>query len=532
MRITNSMMTANTKANMNINKANEDRLNTMTASGQKIIRPSDDPVVAIRAMRLNTSLTELEQYSGKNIPDASAWFTDTETALSQTDDLLSDIREKLNQASSQENVTSNVKDILEELKQLKTQFYALGNADSAGRTVFTGYRTGEMLTFTDNDTIDYSIVEKFKFEDIQNIDYVKGTHAVTKDATDATYIEENIQNTEVARIRLSYDKLNVPVDPADMQPGEPPIPTLTIDGTPATMTVKSTTGLSQADIDDIYTNVPDGEAYFIPETGEVILGKDLVETIRNSENVVIQYDKKDWQKGDLRPEHYFECITPKEVTPNQTDKRTYSATYPSGIEYNLNRIDAAGNPTTEDTGIVTGFKEQNLTYEIAYNQSININIHASDAYSHDIGRDIDELVNVTQLVADSEIKIANIKGSLEKAADADKPTYEKMLAAAQKENDLLKEKMHKMYTAAITAFKGYSDGINQQIAQVGALTSRLDMTKNRVKDQKSNVKILADDNINADIAETALDFKNAQLALEAARLAAGKIANQTLLNYI
>ena len=31
MRITNSMMTANTKANINTNKVNADKLNTMTA---------------------------------------------------------------------------------------------------------------------------------------------------------------------------------------------------------------------------------------------------------------------------------------------------------------------------------------------------------------------------------------------------------------------------------------------------------------------------------------------------------------------
>ena len=58
------------------------------------------------------------------------------------------------------------------------------------------------------------------------------------------------------------------------------------------------------------------------------------------------------------------------------------------------------------------------------------------------------------------------------------------------------------------------------------------MTKNRVKDQKSNVKELADQNINCDLSETAIDLKNAELALETAQLAAGKIAQQTLLNYI
>ena len=95
-------------SNINKNKEYLDKLNNQMASEKKITRPSDDPVIAIRAMRLNTSLTELGQYHGKNIPDADAWFTDTETALSQTDGILSDIREKLNQASSEENVTSNV----------------------------------------------------------------------------------------------------------------------------------------------------------------------------------------------------------------------------------------------------------------------------------------------------------------------------------------------------------------------------------------------------------------------------------------
>ena len=89
-----------------------------------------------------------------------------------------------------------------------------------------------------------------------------------------------------------------------------------------------------------------------------------------------------------------------------------------------------------------------------------------------------------------------------------------------------------MYTSAITTFKGYSDDVNKQIANLGALTARLEMTKNRVKDQKSNVKELADQNINCDLSETAIDLKNAELALEAAQLAAGKIAQQTLLNYI
>lgn len=528
MRITNSMMTANTKANINTNKVNADKLNTMTASGQKITRPSDDPVVAIRAMRLNTSLTELEQYYGKNIPDADAWFTDTETALTQTDDVLSSIREKLNQASSQENVTSNVKDILEELKQLKDQVYAIGNADSAGRTVFTGYRTGEMLTFMEQDTINYEITETFTKDDLETFKYVKGTASINDsgkavigttvyDGTTNIYNEEKVEEVTAYRIRLSYDNLDS-------------FKSMSIDGgAPFTVTPKSISGLNQEQIDAIYT--PSSGANFIKETGELILSKDAYDALIQKGGISINYEKSDWQKGDLRPEHYFMCKTPKDAT----DPRTYSATYPNGIEYNYNRLDPAGNPTTEDVtgGTIQGFIEQDLSYEIAFNQTIVINTHASDVYSHDIGRDIDELIKVTQQMVNAEDKVSKLQNKIDNATDEEElKKLNVTMGALKKEEALVKEKMHSMYTSAITAFKGYSDDVNKQIANLGALTARLEMTKNRVKDQKSNVKELADQNINCDLSETAIDLKNAELALEAAQLAAGKIAQQTLLNYI
>ena len=516
-------MTANTKANINTNKVNADKLNTMTASGQKITRPSDDPVVAIRAMRLNTSLTELEQYYGKNIPDADAWFTDTETALTQTDDVLSSIREKLNQASSQENVTSNVKDILEELKQLKDQVYAIGNADSAGRTVFTGYRTGEMLTFMEQDTINYEITETFTKDDLETFKYVKGTASINDsgkavigttvyDGTTNIYNEEKVEEVTAYRIRLSYDNLDE-------------FTSMYVDGTLFTVNEKSISGLNQKEIDDIYT--PTSDANFIKETGELILSKDAYDKLIQAGGISIKYEKSDWQKGDLRPEHYFMCKTPKVAT----DPRTYSATYPNGIEYNYNRLDA-GKPVTSG-GDIKGFIEQDLSYEIAFNQTIVINTHASDVYSHDIGRDIDELIKVTQQMVNAEDKVSRLQNKIDNATDEEElKKLNVTMGALKKEEALVKEKMHSMYTSAITAFKGYSDDVNKQIANLGALTARLEMTKNRVKDQKSNVKELADQNINCDLSETAIDLKNAELALEAAQLAAGKIAQQTLLNYI
>ena len=59
MRITNKIMQRNNLSNINTNKVNEDRLSTQMSTEKKINRPSDDPVVAIRALRLRSGVTEV-----------------------------------------------------------------------------------------------------------------------------------------------------------------------------------------------------------------------------------------------------------------------------------------------------------------------------------------------------------------------------------------------------------------------------------------------------------------------------------------
>ena len=81
MRITNGIMMNNSLSNINKNKVLVDKLNTQISSTKKIQRPSDDPIAAIRALRLRSTYAELEQYLGKNIEDANAWMEITEGAL-------------------------------------------------------------------------------------------------------------------------------------------------------------------------------------------------------------------------------------------------------------------------------------------------------------------------------------------------------------------------------------------------------------------------------------------------------------------
>ena len=81
MRVTNSMINRNSMTNMNRNKVSVDAMNTQMTTQKKISRPSEDPVIAIRALRLRTNLSEINQYYTKNIPDAESWLELTETAI-------------------------------------------------------------------------------------------------------------------------------------------------------------------------------------------------------------------------------------------------------------------------------------------------------------------------------------------------------------------------------------------------------------------------------------------------------------------
>ena len=62
MRITNKVMQNNALANINKNKVLQDNLNNQLSTGKKIMRPSEDPVVAIRALRLRTDLSLVQQF--------------------------------------------------------------------------------------------------------------------------------------------------------------------------------------------------------------------------------------------------------------------------------------------------------------------------------------------------------------------------------------------------------------------------------------------------------------------------------------
>ena len=160
MRITNKIMQNNSLTNINNNKILQDNLNTQISTQKKITRPSDDPVVAIRALRLRTNLSEITQYHEKNVEDAKSWLSVTEDALGTVSEVITDMYEECQKGAEESLTAENRKAILENLKELRDEIYSTGDADYAGRSIFTGYRTQSKLLFQEDTTQQYEITEK------------------------------------------------------------------------------------------------------------------------------------------------------------------------------------------------------------------------------------------------------------------------------------------------------------------------------------------------------------------------------------
>ena len=213
MRITTKVMQNNSLSNINTNKMLQDKLNTQMATEKKINRPSDDPVVAIRALRLRTNVSQVTQYYEKNAPDAESWLKVTEDALTNVSSVIEDMIEQCTKGANENLTSADRNTILDALKALRDEVYATGNADYAGRSVFTGYRTESTLKFTADTQKTYSITENMTTANIDKITHVKSGNlnsindANYKDTDYADIKEAQVETSSIYRIRLGYSDI-------------------------------------------------------------------------------------------------------------------------------------------------------------------------------------------------------------------------------------------------------------------------------------------------------------------------------------
>ena len=513
-------MQHNSLYNINQTKIAEDKYNTQLTSQSKITRPSDDPVVAIRALRLRTNVSTATQYYKKNAPDANQWLDVTAKSLDTITSVYTSLYNQVETGVNKDYTASDMQVLLSQIDSYTNEVYATGNQDYAGRYIFTGYRTDTPLTFQKeqidkvNKTPDYKITENLKEAQLDSFSYTDYSVFDTK-ATAANANELDITNAEIHRIRLSYNNVL-----------QTPVPTVKIfDKNGADITaanfpsaIKTVTAAEDAykEMSAIengtWPNKPDGSTYddpkpeviFIPTTGELICTKEQADKLStvftDGGSISVTYEKNEWEVDDLNPQHFFDC----------TDKDT-------GIRYN-----EGGDVATQ------------IVYDVGYNQTIQVNTNAYEVFDPAVARDLDDLRDIVNQFTEIEGIRKDLRAELDGYVEgtADYNDCRKRLDASEKAYTYIRDAVSKRFGDQITRYQNYLDSTNVAITKNGTRSTRLELIEARLEEQQSTFKELQEENEGIDMTEVAVLLTAAETTYDAALMATGKIMQNSLINYI
>ena len=659
MRITTKMMHNTSLRNLNINKLRQEKLTNQMSTGKKITRPSDDPVIAIRSLKLNSSLDKIDQYYEKNASDALSWLELTESALSTVNDILTnDIRKNIIDAKSSYKTVEDREAVITHLRKAMEEIYATGNSDSGGRSIFTGYRTDMPLTLTAAKKEYNRITEQFLNDSIDKMTFVYAGDIGTINEGNFSDVDvENLElsSNEIYRKRLAYGDLKQVIDPATGKPKEPIeyesnidigfMSDAKLDGTGATIATTSVSAYVTIDTSEIpneavfsltvandakspYTvRIPKGkdstmtdpsisitdkdgntaalptgisvsygedgtiklandklepretaiigsnvtkdargksvvefdkkfetsftieadhifasgsnDAYmsvvpekdkdgnvikdnsnvisYIAETGEILFGDAIAERFKHlpaDTEMRVSYDKSDWKKGDIDPVHYFYTERAGK-TASGKDKT---------LVFNEGFLD---DPSRNS--------KQIIEYDIGNNQSLQVNTTADEAFSHALGRDVEEVISMLEEYGRYQSSLAEVEkliksGKYDGTDDADKLVRQK--EALEEAMTRVLDKINKRSDELVKDCDGYFAKTQLAETDCGARLARLKMVQNRLEMQQTNFGELVSENEDADYTDLVIQMKSIEMTYQAALSSISYTMQTSLLDFI
>ena len=364
MRITNQMMTNTILMNINRNKASLSEYETQLATGKKIQKPSDDPIVAVRALRFRTSVNEITQYK-TNAEDATSWASVSEQAVSNVTSIIDRLRELSVQSATDVMSASNRGNVVTEMSELTEQFLSEANASYAGRYVFGGFKTSTPVVTIEESTDQYKLTEDFTSDAVEEVQRVYEGGA-------------NPEIITINRIRLGYSNVTNGDEAALM-----------------TALGGGFTAMNTVSADDVDAYLPaENQVNFIEETGELIFNSaDLTDI---PEDFKFTYEKHGLAKTDLAPEHYFNgenMTTGAEFQVGSEDVK-YQISYSQDITVNTMSYDVISIDMQRDMEELVSFTE-NLDVDDSLATELNEGL-LGDKFSDLLGKldkHMDQLLN-------------------------------------------------------------------------------------------------------------------------------------------
>lgn len=478
MRITSTMMQNTMILDVNKNAVKTDNLYIQMITGKQIQVPSDNPIIASRALRYRTNVERTTQYQ-KNVSQAISWTEMTATQYTLVEKALIDIKDKFVQGASDTYSLAERKTIATQvLSQLEAMTAAM-NGTYADRYLFSGYRTDSEATFSQTQSdLSYNITQTYSIVDMQN----------TKSYQKTSTTEPSVMH-DVNILKLPYTLID---EPPSTPPAPATIPLSVKDSTGAVIPVTTTSNSTVSP--DPYLPDDDGINY-IRETGELVLGKNVVAKLEAGD-FTINYDKTGFKPGELNPKVYFEC----------TDKIT-------GTKYDM--VD-----------------QDKMEYEIGVSNRIVVNSLAKNVLTDKMYADMKafgEAINNMQI--SSEVLLRT------KYSDAPyNLTGDELDAAINEQIQLETAQVNAIGQDRFSDFIGkiqeYVNTISIQQTDLGTRMVRLNLTETRLEENRLTYEALRSENEEVDAVEISSRLRSAEAVFEASLKIGARIMQISIVNYL
>jgi len=141
-RITESMTGRRLLYDLNASTTLVAKYQRQISSGQRMEKPSDDPLATHTAMRLRSELQSLSN-DQRSISDAKGWLDTTEAALGSITDVVQRANELALQGANGTLAQKDRNKVADEIDQLIETAKSAANASYGGRFVFSGTETDQ-----------------------------------------------------------------------------------------------------------------------------------------------------------------------------------------------------------------------------------------------------------------------------------------------------------------------------------------------------------------------------------------------------
>lgn len=141
MRVSNQSLSQQVQEGIQLNFRRLAKVQEAVASGKRINQLSDDALGAARVLDLKSYSTSLDQYL-RNIDNASAILSQTDTALAEVTNVLSRAKELALSLANDTRSAEDRRQAVSEIHAISQQLQTIGNTKFDGRYIFAGYKNG------------------------------------------------------------------------------------------------------------------------------------------------------------------------------------------------------------------------------------------------------------------------------------------------------------------------------------------------------------------------------------------------------